>query len=208
MATRIVTISHAWGAGGEAVGRAVADRLGFRYVNEEVITHVAEKHGIEATVVAGAERRKGFLDRIGTDVSTLLDATRGVLVADVHALVRREDIRHLIVEGLGDIADRGDAVIVSHAASIPLAGRSDLLRVLVTASDDVRITALSEGTGGDRAAARKFMEESDAARAEYFLDFYDIAQELPTYYDLTINTDRLDVNEAADIIVAAARRRR
>ena len=208
MATRIVTISHAWGAGGEAVGRAVADRLGFRYVNEEVITHVAEKHGIEAAVVAGAERRKGFLDRIGTDVSTLLDATRGVLVADVHALGRREDIRHLIVEAIGDIADQGDAVIVSHAASIPLAGRSDLLRVLVTASDEVRITALAEGTGGNRTAARKFMEESDAARAEYFLDFYDIAQELPTYYDLTINTDQLDINEAADIIVAAARRRR
>src|SRR5688572_9127286 len=208
MATRIVTISHAWGAGGEAVGRAVADRLGFRYVNEEVITHVAEKHGLEATVVAEAERRKGFLDRIGTDVATLLDATRGVPVADVQTLGRREDIRHLIVEAIGDIADRGDAVIVSHAASIPLAGRPDLLRVLVTASEEVRITALSEGTGGDRHAARKFMEESDAARADYFLDFYDIARELPTYYDLTINTDQLDINEAADIIVMAARRRR
>lgn len=207
MATRIVTISHAWGAGGEAVGRGVAERLGFRYVNEEIITHVAEKHGIEAAIVAEVERRRGFLERIAGDVSSLLDPTRGVLVSDVAELGRRDDIRHLIVDAIEDIADRGDAVIVAHAASIPLAGRPDLLRVLVTASDDVRVTHLAEGTGGDQEAARKFMQESDAERAAYFQRFYQIEQELPTYYDLTINTDELDVDEAADIIVMAARRR-
>ena len=36
MPTRVVTISHTTGARGEAIGRTVADRLGFRYVDEEI----------------------------------------------------------------------------------------------------------------------------------------------------------------------------
>ena len=52
------------------------------------------------------------------------------------------------------------------------------------------------------------MEDSDAARADYFERFYRIERELPTYYDLTLNMDALDVDEAVDIIVMAARRHR
>jgi cytidylate kinase len=36
---------------------------------------------------------------------------------------------------------------------------------------------------------------------------YGTAQELPTHYDLVINTEALTPDEAADVIVAAARRR-
>ena len=35
MAARVVTISHASGAGGDQVGRMVAERLGFRYLAHE-----------------------------------------------------------------------------------------------------------------------------------------------------------------------------
>jgi hypothetical protein len=34
MPSRVVTISHTTGAGGEAIGRTIADRLGFRYIDE------------------------------------------------------------------------------------------------------------------------------------------------------------------------------
>lgn len=208
MPTHIVTISHAWGAGGESVGRAVAERMGYRYVNEEVITIAADKYGLEEAVVADAERRRGFLERIAEDLSApVMDSTGGILLSDVTTLSRRDDMRRFIVEAIRDIADQGKAVIVAHAASIPLAGRDDLLRVFVTASDDVRVARLAEGTSGDKSTAAKFMRDSDAARADYFQRFYQIKRELPTYYDLVVNMDTLGIDEAADIITAAAHRR-
>ena len=63
MPTRVVTISHTTGAGGETIGRTVADRLGFRYIDEEIITLAAEKEGVDAALVADTERRKSFLAR-------------------------------------------------------------------------------------------------------------------------------------------------
>jgi len=61
------------------------------------------------------------------------------------------------------------------------------------------------GLGADAAAAE--IATSDRNRRDYFQRFYDVAEELPTHYDLVINTEALTPDEAADIIVAAARRR-
>ena len=36
------------GAGGEQVGRLVADRLGFTYIDEEIVSRTAAKAGIDA----------------------------------------------------------------------------------------------------------------------------------------------------------------
>lgn len=207
--TRIVTISHATGAGGDNIGRSVAKGLGFRYVDEEIIQLAAERHGLDAELVADAERRKSLLERIVNDVAAapMMDASGGMgIMLPPDAFVTREELRALIVEAIKATAERGQVVIVSHAAGIPLAGRPDLLRVLITASFEPRAQRVAEATRSKKADAEKRLKESDAGRADYFLRFYRIERELPTHYDLVINTDALKAEEAADIVIAAAQR--
>ena len=211
MPTRVVTISHTTGAGGETIGRTVADRLGFRYIDEEIITLAAEKEGVDAALVADTERRKSFLARFfaglaegPVDVGVV---GSGIFVPEAGMAPRSENLRMVIVEAIHDTARRGQAVIGSHAASIPLAGRADVLRALITASVDTRVKRVArDGRRGTTDSAR-FIRDNDAGRADYFERFYRIERELPTHYDLVINTDALTADEAADIIVAAARRR-
>ena len=205
MPTRVVTLSHATGAGGETIGRTVAKQLGFRYLDEEIVKFAAEKEGLDAAVVADAERRKSFLERFFDGLAEV-DASVGMLVPEA-IMTRSENVRTVIVDAINAMAERGQAVIVSHAASIPLAGRPDVLRVLITASVETRAQrAARDGRSGASDAAR-FIRDNDAGRADYFQRFYRIERELPTHYDLVINTDALTADEAADIIVAAARRR-
>ena len=101
------------------------------------------------------------------------------------------------------------AVILAHAASMALAKRRDVVRVLVTASDATRAERLAatHGLAADAAAAE--IAASDRHRRDYFQRFYDVAEELPTHYDLVINTDVLTPEHAADAIacVACARAR-
>jgi cytidylate kinase len=211
MPTRVVTISHTTGAAGEAIGRTVADRLGFRYIDEEIITLAAEKEGVDAELVADVERRKGFLARLFSGLTEgQVDVGvpgSGVLVPEAVMAPRSEHLRLLIVEAIHDMAKRGQVVIASHAASIPLAGRADVLRALVTAPFETRVKRVArDGRRGATDAAR-FVRDNDAGRADYFQRFYSIERELPTHYDLVINTDAWTTDEAADVIVAAARRR-
>ena len=208
MPTRVVTISHTTGAGGEAIGRTVAERLGFRYIDEEIITLAAEKEGVDAELVADTERRKGFFARLFSGLSEgPVDVGvpgSGVMAPDEATAHRSEDLRQVIIEAIHDMARRGQVVIASHAASIPLAGRGDVLRALVTAPFDTRAKRVARDGSPDPA---RFVRDNDAGRADYFQRFYGIERELPTHYDLVINTEALTPDEAADVIVAAARRR-
>ena len=211
MKTRVVTLSHETGAGGHTIGRTVAEQLEFRYIDEEIITLAAEKEHVDAAAVADAERRKGFLDRLFDSLAVATQneamAGGGMLVPGAGRMPASDHLRRLIVEAIHDTAERGKVVIVSHAASIPLAGRPDVLRAFVTASLDTRVERVAreqpEGVGSPAA----IVKENDAGRADYFQRFYKIDRELPTHYDLVINTDLLGADEASDIIVAAARRR-
>ena len=116
----VVCISHTTGAGGEEVGRIVSERLGFRYVDEEIVFDAAAKDGVDPAVVAAVERRRSRLGRLQLDF-----VAGGAL---------EEGLRELIRTTLHATADEGDVVVVAHAASVALAGRENVLRVLVTAT--------------------------------------------------------------------------
>ena len=61
---RVVCISRSLGAGGEAVGRGVAERIGFGYVDEEIVQRAAEKMDVRVDVVADAEQRTKLAGRL------------------------------------------------------------------------------------------------------------------------------------------------
>ena len=140
------------------------------------------------------------------------EATVPNKLVEVRIAAGRDPARHAdrrdiaIVDAIKETAARGDVVIASHAAGIPLAGRPDLLRVLITASFESRAQRVAGATRRTKADVEKSLKESDAGRADYFRRFYRIERELPTHYDLVINTDSLMSDEAADIVIAAARR--
>lgn len=205
MTARVVCISRELGADGERVGRLVSERLGLQYVDEDVIARAAERGGVDPGVLADTEKRKSRLLRI---VELLGDAgtatpSLGVEPSPVRS-AREESHRDLIRGVIEQIAGDGNAVIVAHAASMALTGRKDILRVLVAASPEERTRRLAQSEGLDEKRAAKLVKDADTARASYIKSFYAIDRELPTHYDLVVNTDTLDAERAADLIVEAA----
>src|SRR5437870_8591013 len=123
MARRVVCISRARGALGEQVGRAVAQQLGSRYVDEEIVASAAQQEDVDPDVVADVERRKGLLERILTGLAT---SGADMYVAPVPPeVLESERYRDLIRDAIEQTAAQGDVVIVAHAASYALAGRGD-----------------------------------------------------------------------------------
>ena len=210
-ARRIICVSHLTGAGGEAVARAVAERLGFRYLDEEIIETAAEWVDLEPSVVGAVERRKSLLSRIGEAMRTDPMPSRPDASAQrrsggtaVREKPSDEDLRELIRDAIKDVADEKDIVIASHAAAMVLAGRNDTLRVLVTAPQKTRARRIAGARNLDERRAEKLLADEDASRADYLKRFHNIERELPIHYDLVLNTDALEPGRAAELIVLAA----
>ena len=106
---------------------------------------------------------------------------------------------------LWESAEAGDAVLVAHGASLALANRADVLRVLITASVEARARRLAEAHEIGEAEAEKLVARGDANRADYLKRFYGASTELPTHYDIVLNTDRFAPAGAAALILTAAR---
>lgn len=209
MAYRSVCISPTDGSGSEFVGPMVADALGFQLLNTQIVTRAAEEAGVDPAAVMDAEGRRSLAARL---LGRLSDggASAGAAGMD-HASAGDdaepdpETLRDFIRAIIWEAGERGDAVIVTHAASYALAGRSDVLRVLISAPRESRARRIAEAKGCSEAAAVRTVARGDAARADYLSRFYDIDAELPTHYDIVIDTDRLDPVAAAELIVSAAR---
>jgi cytidylate kinase len=95
-------------------------------------------------------------------------------------------------------------VIVAHAASHVVEPGHEALRVLVTASPATRADRVGAAEGLDPAKAARAVKDSDAGRRDYLRRFHEIDEELPTHYDLVVNTDVLSVEQAADLVGRAA----
>jgi len=203
MPGRVICVSRSLGAGGEEVARRVADALRYRYVDDEIVMRAADRAGVSPEAIGRAEQSKTMLSRILEAIAaTPMAADAGAIMPLQHA---EPSYAPLIEHVIHEVADEGNVVIVAHGASIPLAGKDGVLRVLVTASPEVRAARESGAREVGIDAAWKAIEKSDRERSEYFRRMYKLDHELPTQYDMTINTDAMSIDAAARLIVEAAK---
>ena len=124
--------------------------------------------------------------------------------ARVSQVLNSDDIRALIRETIEQVAIRGNAVIVAHAASYAVTRGPEALRVFVAASPNTRSARVGNAEGLDEARAARAVKDSDAGRRDYLKRFYDVDEELPTHYDLVVNTDVLPIEQAVELVTKAA----
>ena len=189
------------------VARGVADALGFKLVDEEIILRAAAGAGVEPGVISDAERRRSFmsrmLDGLASGDTSMFGVPGGTDVTPAHLSA---ELRELIRSAIEETAETGEVVIVAHAASHALAARADVLRVLVSASEETRRARVARDENLSEKDAARAVDSSDSARADYLKRFYGTKSESPTQYDLVVNTDRLTPDEAVATVRRAAGR--
>jgi cytidylate kinase len=198
----IVTVSRQYGALSLAVSRRVAERLGYRLVDEQLPVVAAWRLGTSADVVETvSERPRRYGDRVLDQLGGGVPEAAQPPDSDDFPV----DTRHAIEEAVREEAADGDAVIVGRASGSILRDRSDLVRVYVHAPLAWRAARVAQSLTIDEAAARAEIARIDEARRTYAREGYRMTSGEASNYDLVIDTSRFGVDGAADIIVAAVR---
>lgn len=205
MTARVVCISRAMLTGADGIATDVAKGLDYRIVDEEIVARAAQRRNLSPAEVASVERRKSFLasmvEEIGESSADVLS-----FIANPKAPLASDDMRQLIRDAIMETAEEGNVVIVAHAASYALARRKGVLRVLITGSEFARVNRWLPTSGGKSPReAAEIIRESDAARANYLKRFYDVKNESPHDYDITLSIDTLTPAQIAGLILQAAR---
>ncbi|MEP7216447.1 MAG: cytidylate kinase-like family protein [Anaerolineaceae bacterium] len=207
---RVLTIARQHGAGGEAIALAVARQLGLRHVDYEVFRSAAEQAGTSPETLESAAQHRGLLARLLDSFARTAPASVEMWTTPVSLyssqLYTSAEYRIFIEDAIRDLAEQGDVVIVGHGAQLVLANRPDTYRVLITGSVDKRVArAVAQGLPMDD--ARRSIRDADEERVAYFREFYGAGWLDPASYDLVINTDLTNIEQAVAIVVNAVKLR-
>ena len=211
MNTKVIAVARQVGASGEEVAREVARRLNYRYVDYQIVQDAAQEAGASPEAVSEAERAPSLLTRILETLARNPSMPEAVWANPTplaeSPLYTSADYRKFIQDVITDIANTGNCVIVGHGGQAVLRGRPDVLRTLITGSPDTRARRLAKGMGIDEKEALKTIQRSDHDRVIYMDRFHNIGWLSPDSYDICVNTDHFNVEQAAEIVVDAAKLR-
>lgn len=197
----IVTISREYGAGGSEVAQRVAETLGWRLVDNEVVDEVAAEAGLPPEEVAQKEERApGFLERLTRALARaapeLFPRTPERVPEPEEATIVR--VTERVVEKLAE----GDHVVVVGRAAPAVLSQRDALHVKLVAPKPVRIRRTMARLQAGEEEATRVLEETDAARARYHKRYYGRDWNDATNYHMTLNTDALGLEGTAQLIVS------
>lgn len=202
----IVTISRMFGSGGSDVAARVAQTLGWALLDNAVVDAVSERLGIPiAEVSSRDERVPSLVERIAESMR-MATPEFGVPTADISltetAETRIVDVtRHVIEEAV----QQGNAVLVGRGAQSLLADRPDALHVFCYAPKAFLVQYAIAHRGLDPSSAEHEVDRRNKQREQYVKRHFGRHWRELENYHLCVDTGRLGIDRAAELIVRAAR---
>ena len=209
----LITVTRQYAAGGSDVARLVAGALGWTVIDNEFVDEVARRAGLPPEEVAQKEERApSLLTRIARNLAAASSAemsagTTAGTAALPEAEAEEATILRVTDRVIREAATHGRAVLVGRGAQAVLAGRPNALHVYLVASKAWRMKVAVDHLGVDPAQVERVLEDTDRDRDRYVKAHYGRARQDASHYDLTLNTERLGFEGAADVIVSEAKRR-
>ena len=188
----IITIGREHGSGGHEIARALAEELGYACSDKEIVDHAAESSHFSREVLDSFDEKR--VSPYVVPVPNFVGMGENFRLNMQVASAQFEAIRGL--------AERGDSIFVGRCADYVLRNREDLLRVFIQASEKSRIREMMKRRDLSEEQARKLIRQVDKDRSSYYRYYTDQDWGDRQYYDLCINSDKVGVQGAVQIIKA------
>jgi cytidylate kinase len=200
----ILTVSRLYGSGGSEVASIVAKTLGWSLLDNAVVDAVAARMGMSvAEVQAREERVPSLVERLTAAMAMGSQEWVSPLVAAKRPTDEQmlEVTRHIIEEAIA----RGPIVVVGRGTQEMLAEREDTLHVFCYAPRKALIARTMQREGVSAEEAARLVDDTNKQRDQWVRLHWERDRRAHENYDLSVNTERLGIQGAADLVLAAAR---
>ncbi len=195
---KIITITRQYGSGGHDIGKLLSERLGIPFYDKELISLAAKKSGVSPEVFAQADERmsNSLLYTLSTGLYNYGNGFSAM--GDLPMNDRLYILQHKIIK---EKAEKEVFVVVGRCADYILKEYDNVVRVFVYADLDVRARRAVERQDIEASRARQAVYKVDKNRANYYSFYSGQKWGAPENYDLCLNSTKLSVEQAADLII-------
>ncbi|MGD0580046.1 MAG: cytidylate kinase-like family protein [Bryobacteraceae bacterium] len=198
---RVLTISREYGSAGIYTARMIANKLGWKLLDSELIDAIVEQAKVDPKVAERFDERVDpWLHRISRK-ALWHGAFEGVAELDDTAVFDAHTMAILTKRIIQEVAEIGGCVVVGRGAQCLLASRADTFHAFVYAPRALRLENLRKRLP-DVEDLERAMDTVDRRRADYIRLNYDRDMYNPQLYDLMVNT-RVGIEAAVRIMLFA-----
>lgn len=220
----VITISRQYGSGGDEIAHRVGEILNYKHFDKRQIAQAAIETGLSGQEVVDyseeSHKVQGFLNRLFNPHAnapvgrTWREDASGIRIVE-EVRMSEEAAISLVQKAIRGAALAGNMIIVGRGGQMVLSDEPGAFHVRIEAPMEARIARVKEQVRlelppdlPDTAVALRVQDRivvKDAASADYLKRYYHVDWADPLLYHMVLNTGRMSVYQAAEIIVMAIR---
>ena len=216
----IITISREIGSGGTYVALKLAEALSCTPYDKEILNEISEKMGKNKDQIVDFDQET--YSRIGIFFKeALASIAYGGMVfhpfgigpldwesMDMFSTFPNEvfndtDYLEILTQVINKIANESSAVILGRGGSQILKDHENVFHFRLIASKESRIKRIMKEKELEESQASELIAQRDESASKFIYDFFDQNWELPHHYHMTLNTDKVPVDQCIELILSA-----
>jgi len=195
----VLSIGRQFGSGGRVLGRAIADRLGMKYYDDELLSYAAQHSGINQKLLAEKDEKP---------VTSSFFQNINHLIAGNDSPVSDENIFKVQSDAIRKAAVESDCVIIGRCSDYILRDYEYCMSIFYWSPIEDRIERVAKRLGiDDRDKVRQLIEREDSRRAKYYNYFTGKTWGAASSYDACLNVSLLGVEGTVDATIELLNKR-
>ena len=156
----VIVIGRQYGSGGHDIGKALAEKLGFAFYDNEIIQMTAGSTGYTPQFIK--DREENMTNSLLYDLVSQMYIYSDTQEAPRDAIFESEG------KVIRELADKGNCVILGRCADYFLRDRKDCLKVYLHAPEDYRVKRIMKTENLSEEDARQKIRKMDRRRSDNY----------------------------------------
>ena len=197
----IITINRELGSGGRTVGRKLAEKLNVEYFDKAVINALQERYNLSVEQIEHIK---------GQETSWWAEFKRKMTFSEAEyelnqTNIETEDVFRAETQILKALAKDQSCVIAGRTACYIFREHPNHLSIFIQASMPCRVARVACEQNMSKEEARMTIEKVDKMRENYVQEFTGTSRYDTRNYQLVINMDEINEDEAVNLILVYIR---
>ena len=196
----IITIGRQYGSAGHSIGKILADDLGIKYYDKELLERAAKDSGLCQELFENHDEKptNSFLYSLVMDTYSFGYSSSGFTDMPMNHKIFLAQF-----EAIKKLASEGPCVMVGRCADYALADNPDCFSVFVHANLDWRINRISQKYNKNAKEAKDMINKTDKSRSSYYNYYTNKKWGAASSYNLCVDSSKLGIDGAAKAIIQA-----
>lgn len=178
----VIVIGRQYGSGGHDIGKALAEKLGYKFYDQEIIEMIAGTTGMSPDFISHQEETmKNHL---------LYDFVNQMyLYGDKEEESPKDRIYEAESEVIRNLAKKGNCIIIGRCSDYVLRNEKNVLRIFLSAPIEARIRRTKEKLNISDKEVKQKVQKEDKRRSDNYHYYTGYVWGMASNYDLALNTE-------------------